>query len=170
MQPESGKGEAAGEAFWRFSLALYTRPGAAGALIALQDRSGCDVNLVLFGMWLGVTRGWCIDAAGLAAAAAEIAALNSVTSELRALRRRLIATADPDLAALRREVAAVELTAERRIQQRLAARATRGATEGDRLAAAEANLALCLADAAGSAEAAVLRSTLQSLMRDSRSA
>jgi uncharacterized protein (TIGR02444 family) len=43
------------EAFWRFSLAFYERPGVADALIALQDREGFDVNLVLFALWLGIS-------------------------------------------------------------------------------------------------------------------
>jgi uncharacterized protein (TIGR02444 family) len=43
------------EAFWCFSLAFYERPGVADALIALQDRDGFDVNLVLFALWLGIS-------------------------------------------------------------------------------------------------------------------
>src|SRR4029077_986465 len=40
---------------WRFSLAFYALPGVARALIALQDRDGLDVNLMLFAMWLGIS-------------------------------------------------------------------------------------------------------------------
>ena len=43
------------EAFWRFSLVFYERPGVADALIALQDRGGFDVNLILFALWLGIS-------------------------------------------------------------------------------------------------------------------
>ena len=43
------------EAFWRFSLAFYERPGVPDALIALQDRDGFDVNLILFALWLGIS-------------------------------------------------------------------------------------------------------------------
>ena len=43
--------EPAGEAFWRFSLAFYAVPGVAGALIALQDRDGLDVNLLGPKLW-----------------------------------------------------------------------------------------------------------------------
>jgi len=47
-QPErGGQAKDAGEAFWRFSLALYARPGVAEALVELQDRAGRDVNLQL---------------------------------------------------------------------------------------------------------------------------
>jgi uncharacterized protein (TIGR02444 family) len=170
MRPESGNHRAVGEALWRFSLALYARPGVARALVALQDRAGSDVNLVLFGLWLGAVRGRRIDAAALASAVAAIAPLNAVVGELRALRRRLKEAAASDLAALRRQVAAAELAAERRVQHRLAAEFgdEGGADLGgsaDRLAAAEANLALSLGGEAGSEEAAVLRGALASLMR-----
>ena len=43
------------EALWRFSLTFYARPGVSEALIALQDRAGFDVNLMLFALWLGVS-------------------------------------------------------------------------------------------------------------------
>lgn len=38
--------------FWRFSVAFYARPEAAAACLALQDRHGCDVNLLLLALWL----------------------------------------------------------------------------------------------------------------------
>jgi uncharacterized protein (TIGR02444 family) len=41
------------EELWRFSLAFYDRPGIAESLVALQDRDGCDVNVMLFALWLG---------------------------------------------------------------------------------------------------------------------
>jgi len=43
----------AGGAFWRFSLDAYGRPGVAAACLDLQDRHGCDVNLILYALWLG---------------------------------------------------------------------------------------------------------------------
>ena len=42
-------------ALWRFSVAFYARPGVSEALIALQDRARCDVNLMLFALWLGAS-------------------------------------------------------------------------------------------------------------------
>ena len=39
--------------FWDFSLAVYHRPGVAQACLALQDRRGLDVNLLLFCCWAG---------------------------------------------------------------------------------------------------------------------
>ena len=39
--------------FWDFSLAVYGRPGVAPACLALQQRHGADVNLLLFCAWFG---------------------------------------------------------------------------------------------------------------------
>lgn len=172
MSGASAWDEAEGAAFWRFSLALYARPGVAEALIALQDRAGRDVNLILFGLWLGATQGRTIDVAELEAAEAAIAPLNAVTAELRERRRWLKGTADGALQALRRRVLVLELAAERRIQHRLAAtladRRSVGLA-GDRRATAQANLARYLGGyldgEAGSPEAGVLRAALAALMR-----
>ena len=46
-----------GAGFWSFSTALYARPGVAPACLALQDRFGADVNLLLFCLW--AARGGC---------------------------------------------------------------------------------------------------------------
>ena len=167
MRPANDREEAAGEAFWRFSLALYARPGVAEALLSLQDSAGRDVNLILFALWLGATRGRRFDPAGLAAAAAEIAPLNAVVAELRGLRRRLKKSADPGLTSLRRQVAGLELAAERRVQYRLGNLAGEplAAADGDRFAAAEANLALYLGGEAEWSEPVVLRAGLAGLMR-----
>lgn len=40
--------------FWRFSLRLYRAPGIAEACLALQDRCGADVNLLLYCCWAGM--------------------------------------------------------------------------------------------------------------------
>lgn len=169
MRHPDGEAEAAGEAFWRFSLALYTRPGVADALIALQDRAARDVNLVLFGLWLGASQGRRIAAGELAGAKAAIAPVNTAAvAPLRLLRRQLKGVGDPDLAALRRCVAGLELTAERRVQYRLAAQfasASGAEPEGDRLAAAQANLVLTLGGDADSPEAGALCHALASLIR-----
>lgn len=165
----SSADRSAGEAFWRFSLALYARPGAAPALIALQDRAGRDANLILFALWLGATQGRETNAGALAQAAAETAPLSAVAAQARALRRALKPAAEPALQALRRRVLGLELAAERRVQYRLAAGhpepQRRGAGAAERLAAAEANLALYLGDEAASAEAGVLRRAVAALLR-----
>ena len=43
--------------FWNFSVHTYGKPGVADACLALQDRHGLDVNVLLFCCWYGYTRG-----------------------------------------------------------------------------------------------------------------
>jgi uncharacterized protein (TIGR02444 family) len=165
-QQEAEKPDASGEALWRFSLALYARPGVAEALIALQDRASCDVNLVLFALWLGAARGHRLDRGELAAAETAFAPLShDIVGPVRQLRRRLKTEPAADLQALRRRLITLELAAERRVQYRLAATASALPPGADRGTAAEANLALCLGGESGSAEAAVLRRALAGLTR-----
>jgi len=157
-------------AFWRFSLMLYTRPGVAEALIGLQDRAGRNVNLILFGLWLGLCEARRIDPATLARAAAAIAGIEGdVVAPLRRLRRAMRVDPDPDVQALRRRVLAVELAAERRIQARLVASiARREDAAVDRHAAAEANLRLILGDEVASDEARLLGRVAAEFRRPSR--
>ncbi len=56
--------ETAKHPFWDFSLALYGREGVARACVALQDRRGLDVNILLFCCWAG-SRGRRLDPADL---------------------------------------------------------------------------------------------------------
>ncbi|MFZ2005341.1 MAG: TIGR02444 family protein [Stellaceae bacterium] len=149
----------AAEAFWRFSLMIYARPGIADALIGLQDRDGHNVNLILFGVWLGLCETIRLDAAGLACAKAAIAGIDrDVVIPLRDLRRALKPDPDPDIRALRRRVLALEIAAERRVQARLSASiGRRKARGGDRHAVSEANLRLILGADFESAEALLLR-------------
>jgi len=157
----------AGEALWRFALALYARPGVAAALLALQDRGGQNVTLILFALWLGAVIGKRLDPGGVAAARGAAAPLDAVVRELRRLRRALKPDPAPDSQRLRRSIAAIELAAERRVLARLAAEA--GAmpdeAEADRLALAAGNLALCLGPASGSEDAGRLRAAVAALLR-----
>ena len=171
MREEGAARRQAGESLWRFSLALYTRPGVAAALIGLQDRAGCEVNLVLLALWLGAVRRCRIDAAGLAAAEASIAPLNAgVVQPLRRLRRELKGAADRDIEVSRRRILGVELAAERQVLRRLAATLPDDRLEAGTmpLAAAEANLALYLGEQTRSAEADVLRQAVAALARAAR--
>lgn len=43
--------------FWNFSVRAYAEPGVADACLALQDRHGLDVNVLLLCCWFGRTRG-----------------------------------------------------------------------------------------------------------------
>jgi uncharacterized protein (TIGR02444 family) len=65
--------------FWSFSLAFYSKPGVAEACLALQDRHGIDVNLLLAAVFAGTT--------GIALGAAEWARL---TSEVRLCQEYVI--------------------------------------------------------------------------------
>jgi uncharacterized protein (TIGR02444 family) len=164
-QQKLGKFSVSGEAFWRFSLAFYARAGVAEALIALQDRAGCDINLILFALWRGMANGHRLEPDELIAAEAAIAPLRcGVIEPLRRLRRGLKGQTDPDIQALRRRVGALELAAERRVQFRLAATLAESAAGGHRSAAAEANLALYLGTETQSREAGVLRQALGEFM------
>lgn len=154
---------AAAEGFWRFSLMVYARPSVAESLIGLQDRAGHNVNLILFGLWLGLCEGLRLDAAGLARAKAAIEGIDrDVVAPLRQLRRALRSAPDPDVRALRRQVLAVEIAAERRVQARLAASiGSRRPGGHNRHALAEANLRLILGAHFGSEEAVlILKSVL----------
>ena len=41
--------------FWNFSLEIYAGEGVAAACLDLQERRGCDVNILLFCCWLGAS-------------------------------------------------------------------------------------------------------------------
>jgi uncharacterized protein (TIGR02444 family) len=112
-------------AFWDFSLAAYARPGVAPACLALQERHGADVNLLLFACWLGASGRGALAPSSLDEAQSCVGAWHrEVVRALRAARRRLKsnpAPAPPGLAApLRRKIAAVELEAEHLEQLALA--------------------------------------------------
>ena len=154
------KQNAAAEAFWRFSLMVYARPGVAATLISLQDRGGNNVNLILFAMWLGWCEGKPLDRRGIERAQVAMAHLDrEVVRPLRDLRRALKDSPDPDTRELRRRVLVLEIAAERRVQARLAA-SDGGRLKprmGDRRSLAEANLSLVLGKDFESEERALLQ-------------
>jgi uncharacterized protein (TIGR02444 family) len=110
--------QARADDFWTWSLAHYRRPGAETQLLALQDRFGCNVNILL---WLC----WCaeyFEAAPepvITEAIDAIAGWNTkVTAKLRNVRRYL-KTQGGDNAGLRSDVKQAELDAEKVEQRRL---------------------------------------------------
>jgi uncharacterized protein (TIGR02444 family) len=115
--------EAPATPFWDYSLAVYARPGVAEACLALQDRHGLDVNILLFCCWAG-QRGRALSAAELEGLMAAVGPWHEgVVKPLRAVRRWLKGQSTaPGAAAeaLRQEVKAQELEAERIEQQILA--------------------------------------------------
>ena len=157
-------------ALWRFSLAFYARPGVSGALIALQDRAGCDVNLMLFALWLGVSGRSRLSKEELAIASRIARPIGAdIVEPLRMLRRKLSSDPDADVQRLREGVKALELAAEKVIQDRLGrtARPAFGDTDpAARAAAAYANLALYLGpEMARSAEATTICEALEVFLR-----
>ena len=105
--------------FWTFSLSLYGKPGVPQACLTLQDEAGVDVNLLLFGLFLGRT--------GRKLTASDVRKIAQTTEPWRAgivvsLReaRRALKEPPPPFAgpladALRKSVKAAELESERKI-------------------------------------------------------
>lgn len=154
------------EPFWTFSLAFYGRPGVSPACIALQDRHGCDVNLVLYACWVGLSgRGRLVRADLVRAEAANAPWRSRVIEKLRAVRR---AIGEEDrrgpILELYEAAKAAELAAERIAQRRLEALAPpETAPDGAaRAAAAAANLRLYLdGKAAGETAAPIFAAITQ---------
>jgi uncharacterized protein (TIGR02444 family) len=140
--------ETRADSFWSFTLAFYGRAGVSGALIALQDRFGHDVNLLLYACWLGLHEGVALTEAERAAAAARVEEWRRmVLLPLRAARRAIKAAALPQTEAIYADAKSIELEAEQ-IAQRLMASAAPAARAGtaldERRRVAAANLDLCL--------------------------
>jgi uncharacterized protein (TIGR02444 family) len=99
---------------WQYSLHHYDLPEVAPLCLAAQDRYAVEVNFLLYGAWLA-SRGQPLDSAHLAALAEATREWRErVVHPLRRLRRdwRDVAGAAP----LRRQVQALELDAERALQ------------------------------------------------------
>lgn len=107
--------------FWSYSLRVYKRPGMASACIALQDRAGVDVNLLLFCLWAGRSRIVLRPTTVKAALAVSNEWRSHIVEPLRSVRRHLKdpAQASMVLRALRERVLALELQAERLQQDAL---------------------------------------------------
>jgi uncharacterized protein (TIGR02444 family) len=108
--------------FWDFSLRLYARAGVAPACLALQERRGIDVNVLLYCIWLGCERGVAIadtDAARITQSIARWS--DDVVVPLRVLRTQLkadtLGAAQTLSDALRNDIKRAELAAERIEQQ-----------------------------------------------------
>jgi uncharacterized protein (TIGR02444 family) len=114
--------------FWNFSLKAFRIDGVAPALIALQDRAGAHVNLLLFCCW-AAGEGVAVDPKLLCDARASAGAWQSeIVEPLRALRRRLKGGFDgfpaEQVEALRKQINGLEIEGERIEQGRLAALAS----------------------------------------------
>ena len=129
--------QGAGE-LWRASLELYAREGMSSALIALQDRRGADVNLLLYCCWTAQSGRGRQSASDLRRAEAAIAAWrDEVTLPLRDLRNRIKASPEswalPGAPEVRRRVLESEIASERVTQGILERMAVApGRSEGSR--------------------------------------
>ncbi len=102
---------------WQYSLSRYRRRGVEALCLRLQDDWGVDINLLLFAAWLG-ERGLQLGPGQLAALDKEVEPWRrTVALPLRTLRRQWRGQAD--IADLREGVKALELRAERALQERL---------------------------------------------------
>ena len=109
--------------FWSWAVAAYDAPGVAEACLSLQDHNEQNAPLLLWAAWVAVT-GRRPDEETIEAACDAARAYDTViVSQLRAVRRTLKAPI-PDVAndhreALRQQVKALELDAERRLMLEL---------------------------------------------------
>jgi uncharacterized protein (TIGR02444 family) len=107
-------------ALWRYAVAVYARPGVAAACLELQARHGLDVNLMLYGLWVGAERGVALsDGEWRRAEKAvrpwhrrAVRGLRGVRVNLKALIERLPGEYQAVAAAIRTRVKAVELDSE----------------------------------------------------------
>ena len=117
---ESSPPEWPANPFWDFSVALYGRPDVASACLALQDRHGLDVNLLLFCVYAAACRKR-LTAADLASLNASVGPWRRrVVEPLRQVRRTLKepghGASDALAERLRRQVLETEIEAERAAQ------------------------------------------------------
>lgn len=110
---------------WTWTLMAYEAPGVADACLSLQDHNEQNVPLLLWAAWVAVT-GRRPDQDTIEAACDAARAYDTViTAQLRAVRRTLkvpIPDIDHDhREALRQQVKALELDAERRLMLELEA-------------------------------------------------
>jgi uncharacterized protein (TIGR02444 family) len=104
--------------FWTFSIRLYAKPGVAPTCLALQERHGLDVNVLLYCAWLGAERGVRVDAEDVRGIVDSVRAWSAdVVERLRVIRTAM--KGDPRGApqsfsdTLRNDIKRAELDAER---------------------------------------------------------
>ncbi|MBI3503389.1 MAG: TIGR02444 family protein [Proteobacteria bacterium] len=111
-------------ALWPFALKLYAKPGVAASCLALQDRYGVDIPLLLAAIWHGHGgRGRLDPARRRIWRAAARNWRTAVIGPLRGARAalRMAAKQDPAIGKLRRSILAAELAAEKLLLRDLVA-------------------------------------------------
>jgi len=112
--------------FWNFSLEIYSGEGVTEACLDLQERHGCDVNVLLFCCWLGASGRPTLTVERLRALLEVTDAWQAeIVRPLRAVRRLLkerpwLEALPETVDATRRRVADAELAAEHAEQLKLA--------------------------------------------------
>ncbi|OAN81252.1 TIGR02444 family protein [Jannaschia sp. EhC01] len=133
---------------WDFALKVYGADGVAQDCLALQERFGVDVPVILCALWMS-TRGIALDADGMARIAGAVGPWHTeVVVALRRVRQRLKVGPPPApnhrSEAVRNAVKSAELNAERIELAVLADMVAEGFTPGE-AASAEDNLNVALA-------------------------
>ncbi len=100
-----------------YALALYGREGVSAACLLLQERTGLDVNLLLFAAWMGAHRGYPLDEQEVLQARGKVADWHAeIVRPLRAVRRRLktgpLPAPSQATAQLREKLQGLEISAE----------------------------------------------------------
>jgi len=104
---------------WDWALTAYAAEGVADACLELQDAAGQNIPLLLWAAWCAHTGRTldedALEAAGDTARAWQEAAIGPLRAVRRALKARAPDLDDTDREAVRVQVKAVELEAERRL-------------------------------------------------------
>ncbi len=139
----STSSESGGTDLWTYAQALYARPEVEAACLRLQDEAGLDVNCLLWACWAAAAGYGGVTAAELNLALATSQRWQGeIVVPLRHVRRALKdrAAADDRIAALRQQIKAAELEAERLEQCWLQGLLHRPATTPPSARAARQNL------------------------------
>lgn len=111
-------------AFWRFSVTVYAKPGVAEECLDLQQELGIDVNVLLYCAWTG-GRGIVLDVDDLDGIEVAVRTWHEqVVRPLRGVRQTIKTLAEYEAAFvrdLRKSIAGSELRAEQVEQAMLAA-------------------------------------------------
>jgi uncharacterized protein (TIGR02444 family) len=108
-------------ALWDWTLAAYAQAGVPEACLTLQDQYGQNTSLLLWAVWAEAADPALLSRAADVAHRWEALALAPVRAVRRALKPPFEGVADGDREALREDVKAVELRAERVLMESLEA-------------------------------------------------
>ncbi len=104
---------------WEWSIRAWAAPGVEGACLDLQDAQGQNIPLLLWAAWTAATgrtlAGDDIEAACDTARVWQETAVAPLRGVRRALKTRIPDLEDDDREAIRAQVQAVEIDAERRL-------------------------------------------------------